>query len=272
MSLTYGFFNSVGGDRKYSAEDVSRIFDGIINDGIFASVGQHFQVSATGTLRNISVGTGRAWLNSTWTLLDAAYPLTLDNTTSSSYKRIDAICIKVDSSDAVRANSIVVVKGTQSASPSKPTIPSADTSAGIYYHVLAYVTVSYNATIVAANIENAIGLSTGTPYVTGILASTSVDELWSQWDGEFNDWWETIKSILDTDTVTRLQNEIDHLKPSEETILKYFSSVKEAGDYPTDAILSQISILLGKAVTVYTGTGAPPSTLGDDGQFYLDLS
>lgn len=39
MSLTYGFFNSVNSDRVYDAEQISSIFDGLILDGVFASIG-----------------------------------------------------------------------------------------------------------------------------------------------------------------------------------------------------------------------------------------
>ena len=30
MAFTYGFFNSLNGDRKYTAEQLSSIFDGLI--------------------------------------------------------------------------------------------------------------------------------------------------------------------------------------------------------------------------------------------------
>ena len=44
--LTSGFFNSVDGDRKYNAEQMSQMFEGLIGDGIFESVGGKFKVSA----------------------------------------------------------------------------------------------------------------------------------------------------------------------------------------------------------------------------------
>ena len=76
MSLTYGFYNSNAGDRKYDAVQMSSIFDGIIHDGVYASIGDSFAVAAT-TGREITVGTGRAWFNHTWTFNDSAIPLTV---------------------------------------------------------------------------------------------------------------------------------------------------------------------------------------------------
>lgn len=247
--FTSGFFNSINGDRRYNAEQMAAIFDGLITDGIFDSIGGHFQVTPAASGLGVNIGTGRAWLNQTWSYNDTAYPVTLD-AASPSLGRKDLICIKVDKSSAVRSNSLVVIAGTPAASPVEPTITD-DTTNGIYYHKLAAVTVAAGATsISAADITNYIGLSAGTPYVTGIIQSTTVDELWSQWDGEFNDWWDDIKDTLDENVVTTILNKIDHITPKEATMNLYgFShldpppSGKTYQAYSTDAILNQISNL-----------------------------
>ena len=46
MSVTCGFYNSLNGDRKYNAIQMGRIFDGLIGDGVFATVGNAFVVKA----------------------------------------------------------------------------------------------------------------------------------------------------------------------------------------------------------------------------------
>lgn len=264
--FTSGFFNSVNSDRRYNAEQMSAIFDGIIRDGIFDSVGDHFAVTP-GTGLAVNVGTGRAWLNSTWSYNDTAYPVAL-SAASASLNRIDLICIKVDKSSNVRTNSIVCIEGTPASSPVEPTVTD-DTTNEIYYHKLAAVSVAAGATsISAADITNYVGLAAGTPYVTGILSSTTVDELWSQWDGEFNDWWDDIKATLDDNIVTTILNKIDHITPKESTMNLYgFSHInpppagKTYQEYSTDAILNQISSLLNEQTSaqmlVYTGTGVP---------------
>lgn len=264
--FTSGFFNSVNSDRRYNAEQMSAIFDGLITQGIFDSIGDHFQVKP-GSGLTVTVGTGRAWLNQTWSYNDSLYPLQL-SAASPTLGRKDLVCIKVDKSTNVRANSIVLIEGTPASTPVEPTVTD-DTTNGIYYHKLAAVTVQAGATeISAADIYNYIGLSTGTPYVTGIIETTSVDELWSQWDGEFNDWWEnTIKPIINTETVTRLQNNIDHITAKEATMNLYgFSHInpppsgKTYQEYSTDAILNQINTLLSqKANTSALNSYVPTS-------------
>jgi len=64
LSVTYGFYNSVNGDRKYDAIQVSSIFDGIVKDGIFMSIGTSFRVKAASGM-TVNVGVGRAWFNQT---------------------------------------------------------------------------------------------------------------------------------------------------------------------------------------------------------------
>lgn len=44
MSVTYGFYNSIKGDRKYNALEMSSIFDGIIVDGVYMSIGDALNV------------------------------------------------------------------------------------------------------------------------------------------------------------------------------------------------------------------------------------
>lgn len=46
MSVTYGFYNSRNHDRRYDAIQMSSIFDGIIRDGIYMSIGDHMIVKA----------------------------------------------------------------------------------------------------------------------------------------------------------------------------------------------------------------------------------
>ena len=94
MSITYGFYNAQDHDRLYDAEQVSQIFDGLIGNGVYETIGDAFIVKANGGM-SVSVGTGRAWFDHTWTLNDAVYPVTLDNS-QSIVKRIDAVVLEID--------------------------------------------------------------------------------------------------------------------------------------------------------------------------------
>ena len=207
MAFTCGFFNSENGDRKYNAEQMSAIFDGIIADGVFTTIGDHMAVSA-GTGMQVLVGTGKAWFDHTWNVNDAAYPLAIA-ASDVTLSRIDAIVLETNHSDSVRLNKLRVVQGTVASSPVKPTLTNSEK---VHQHPLAWVTVAPGVTQIAASaIENAVGTS-ACPFVTGIIATTAIDDLFNQWNGEFDEWFDNLKAQLSDNVVTNLQRQIDECK------------------------------------------------------------
>lgn len=135
--LTYGFYNSKNHDRRYDALQMSSIFDGIILDGVFMSIGNQFQVKQDANM-TVLVDTGRAWFNHTWTLNDALLPIQVPQS-EVVLDRIDALVLEVNSLVSVRANSIKIVKGTPSSNPVKPTLINND---DVHQHPLVYSNVS----------------------------------------------------------------------------------------------------------------------------------
>lgn len=205
MAVTYGFYDSLNHDRLYNAQQMSAIFDGIINDGVFMSVGNQFHTVA-GTGMQVIVKSGRAWFDSTWTLNDAEYPLSID-AADVLLTRIDAVVLEVNSEVATRANTIKVVKGTPASTPAKPTLTNTAT---IHQHALAYVTVAKNTTAITNSMIEIVVGKTETPYVTAILQTTDITDLFKKWENDFQVWFETVKGTLDGDVALNLQNQIDH--------------------------------------------------------------
>ena len=204
MAFTCGFFNSENGDRKYNAEQMSAIFDGIIADGVFTTIGDHMAVSA-GTGMQVLVGTGKAWFDHTWNVNDAAYPLAIA-ASDVTLSRIDAIVLETNYSDSVRLNKLRVVQGTVASTPVKPTLTNSEK---VHQHPLAWVTVAPGVTQIAASaIENAVGTS-ACPFVTGIIETTAIDDLFNQWNGEFDEWFDNLKTQLSDNVVANLQRQID---------------------------------------------------------------
>lgn len=183
MSVTYGFYNSIKGDRKYNALEMSSIFDGIIVDGVYMSIGDALNVKSSGGM-GITVGIGRAWFNHTWTLNDSLLPLTLANS-DVLLNRIDAIVLEVNNNADVRKNTIKILKGTPSSKPVKPTMTEGEL---LNQHPLAYISIPAGATSISqSNIENAVGTS-ACPYVTGVLKGMDIDKLVAQWGAQWAEW------------------------------------------------------------------------------------
>lgn len=207
MAVTYGFYDSLNHDRLYNAQQMSAIFDGIINDGVFMSVGNQFHTVA-GTGMQVIVKSGRAWFDSTWTLNDAEYPLSID-AADVLLTRIDAVVLEVNSEVATRANTIKVVKGTPASTPAKPTLTNTAT---IHQHALAYVTVAKNTTAITNSMIEIVVGKTETPYVTAILQTTDITDLYNQWEDYFQNWFDNVRSTLDGDVALNLQNQITSLR------------------------------------------------------------
>ena len=204
MALTFGFYDSLNHDRLYNAQQMSAIFDGIINDGVFASVGSHFSV-VPGTGMHVLVKSGRAWFNSTWTLNDSDIDLTID-AADSLLGRIDTVVLEVNSEQATRANSIKVVKGTAASTPAKPTLTNTTT---VHQHPLAHITVAKNTTAITASMIEIVVGKTDCPFVTAILQTTDITNLFEKWENDFQTWFSTVRSTLDGDVALNLQNQID---------------------------------------------------------------
>ena len=188
MAFTFGFYNALNHDRRYNAIQVSSIFDGIIKDGIFMSIGGHMNVKATGNGFNIVVESGRAWFNHTWSLLDADYPMVV-SPSDVLEDRIDVVVLEVNENVDVRQNFIKIIAGTPAKHPTKPALTN---NLDIHQYALAYITVPANSvTLTQSNVENAVGLGS-TPFVTGILETINIDDLIAQWESQWSDWTEEV--------------------------------------------------------------------------------
>lgn len=219
MSITSGFFDSQNHDRAYNATQFGSIFDGVITDGVYSTIGTQFQVKAAGGLV-LNVGIGRAWFDHSWILNDTIYVITAP-ASHPLYNRIDAVVLDIDTTDAVRSNTIKYITGTAASSPANPELIS---ETGHHQHPLAYILRSANSSsIVQASITNMVGTS-ACPFVAGVAGTVDIDDLLAQWDDEFGTWFEGIKGQLSTDVAGNLQNQIDSLKAQVHPIGSYYIS------------------------------------------------
>ena len=180
MSVTYGFYNAKNHDRRYNSIQISSIFDGIISDGIYMSIGDHMVVKSNSGMM-VTVGVGRAWFNHTWTLNDSLLPIEVP-LSEIILNRIDAIILEVNAEESVRENTIKVIKGTPATNPARPLM--VNTSA-VHQYPLAYIYVGSGVTeIRQSNITNMVGTS-ATPFVTGIIDTISIDDLIAQWGDQW---------------------------------------------------------------------------------------
>lgn len=210
MSVSSGFFNSLNGDRKYNAAQMSVIFDGLIIDGVFASIGTAFAVKAAGGL-TVNVGIGKAWFDHTWTVNDSILPMTAPEA-EVLLDRIDAVVLEVNGMESVRENTIKFVKGNPSSAPSRPTLTN---EGNVHQYPLCYIYRKYGTAVInQADITPMVGTES-TPFVTGILQTVSLDELLGKWQDE-----------LDRFTDARSQEVDDWIAQEESDFTTWFDKMK----------------------------------------------
>lgn len=255
MAFSFGFYNSFNHDRKYNSIQISMIFDGIISDGIYATIGEAMVVKATSEDNVVVVGPGRGWFDHTWNYNDADLPVNAP-ISDVLLKRIDALVIDINANENYRENKIVWVQGTPSSNPVRPTMIN---TLEHHQYPLCYVDRKPNVEkILQADITNMVG-SSECPFVTGILQTINIDELLLQWKDqwaqfvityekaaeewmddqkadfiayytefkrqmdafeaasgkEFNDWFASIQDIFDGSVAGNLQNEINQITETE---------------------------------------------------------
>lgn len=159
MAITYGYFDSINGDRKYNADQMSEYFDGIVSDGVFQSVGGALAVSAQSTPdMSVKVASGRAIINNKWIKNDADITLPI-TAASTAYARITSVVVQLD--PANRLIRITTKDGTPSGSPVAPEITENELE-------IARITVAANATSISGSviIDKRI-------YVHGVILESS---------------------------------------------------------------------------------------------------
>lgn len=291
MSVTSGFFNSLNHDRRYNAQQLSAIFDGIINDGVFANIGVAFAISVdTGV--TINIGKGKAWFNSAWVYNDSPLPKTLEGS-EVVLDRIDAVVIEVDHNESVRMGDIKIVKGTPSSDPKRPVMAETENK---HQHPLAYIYRKAGSTaITQADITNMVGTSS-CPYITGILQVQNIDNIvaqwedqWNQWyaktvseaDGvsselladmrsEFDIWFADVKALLDDDVATELAAQVADLQGKFDTLAREGAIYDTIEDSNLDVLLgSDGTPIQGKVILGAHGSGSPDSGSDNDSSRFV---
>lgn len=124
MAFSFGFFNSKGLDRTYTAEDFTTYLSSIICNGILDTYGDCFSLTAASTGLKVVLGRGKAWINGHYFVNDSRYSIDLTEYQDESLPRYVSIAIVCDTSESVRAVRLEIVPGTPAENPALPVIPT----------------------------------------------------------------------------------------------------------------------------------------------------
>lgn len=229
MAITSGYFNSVNDDRPYNAEQMTLYFEGLISNGIYESVGDRFQVTASEGM-TITVGTGRAMIKSHWVKNDATVSLTLD-AASAQYNRIDAIVLQYNAT--ARSINLLVRKGDETTG--MPSSPHYIRNNDIYELWLASVRIMKNTSAITQDMITDFRMSALCGYVTGLIKQVDTSDLYDQWQTAYENYFAQTTAAIDAYFAAR-QAEFETWFASltqdlrvDTTLKSYYSTVTVSG-------------------------------------------
>lgn len=180
MAVTCGFFN--GADRAANATDICSIFDGLISDGIYDTIGTAFAVTAAGG-NFLNLGIGRAWFNHTWTKNDSVVVYEAP-AAELLINRWDRMVLEVDHSDAVRTNRIFIMKGTPSSTPSLPSLSAGPLK--FQYSLAKIYRAAGSTSIAQIDITPEQG-TVATPFVNALVEKFDIAAILIQYSDRANE-------------------------------------------------------------------------------------
>ena len=205
MAIRSGFFNSVNGDRKYSASHFAEYFASFISNGVFPNPSTNLQVMANNDM-TVTVQAGKAWINGHILINDDDYVLEIE-LADGVLNRIDRVVARYDTVD--REIRLEVKKGTFASSP---VAPELQRDADAYELALADIYVAKGAvSITQANITDLRFNTELCGIVKGTVDQIDTTDLFAQYQAAFNDWFQELKDVLDDNTAANLLNLINQL-------------------------------------------------------------
>lgn len=208
MAEHYSFFDAQGAegsyDRTYSSADLASYFASFIGNGVYANPANQLKVSPANGKMAVNVAVGKAWINGYfYELSESAKELTIA-TGDANNPRIDKVVCSLNLSQ--RLIELKVIQGAASANPQPPAHSREDE---VFDLVLAEVAVAAGAVELSEeDITDKRPDNTVCGFVTGVVEQIDTTGLFSQYDAEFNTWFEGIQGILDEDTAGNLANQI----------------------------------------------------------------
>ena len=198
MAVTFGFFDSINGDRVYNADQISNYFLKLISNGVFATPSNAMQVVAASGM-GVSVTAGWGFINCKWINNDSDYSLTLD-AADIALNRIDRVVLRLNPATSARNIVIDVKKGTAAATPDPPALTRE--AGGIWELSLAQIAVAANATaITQADITDERPDTSVCGFVTGLIDQIDTTSLFAQFTSAFYNWFDAVKADLSKTTL-----------------------------------------------------------------------
>lgn len=192
-------YNAVNGDRTHDADDLAKIIQAMITDGVELVTGEMMQVTEK-TGFDITVKPGTCIVQGRIGIIESNKTLSVP-APSSALDRIDIVAARADYTE--RVTRLVYLTGTPA---STPTAPALKNDVYGYDIPLAEIRVNKNATkITQANI-------TDRREACSFIIPKNADAFFAQLRAAFDEWFADVQDTLDSNQAGNLLGKINGLQ------------------------------------------------------------
>lgn len=193
-------------DRTYLAEDFAAYFSSFIGNGVFPDPSTGLQLTA-GTGMQVSLGSGKAWINGYYYVNTSACLFTLD-TADGVLNRIDSVVIRWDKT--ARSITATVKKGAYAVTPAAPSLIRTE---DVYELEVAEVSISAGSTSISqSDITDTRQNTSLCGIVAGVVDQIDTTGLFAQYNSAFQAFMASIEGTLSDDAAGNLLNLINQHK------------------------------------------------------------
>lgn len=242
-------------DRPYVSADLRNVYSNFFSNGVFLNESTSLQVTAATGGMSVNVAAGSCHINGAFGVETEQKSFDIE-AASASNDRIDTVVARLDLSIEERSLELYVIKGTASASPTRPSLTRNET---VWELGLADVYVPKGATAIGQAIVTDTRLEDVRCGVVTPFAKLDTTSLFLQLQAATDEAVEAMKGALDGTTAGHLQTQIDETNATVETT----KWLKPANEIPSgtdlDTLTEPGSWFCGEASSV---TNAPESATG----------
>ena len=194
FAVNCGFFDSVSGDRLYSANEMNRPYKRLVSNGVFATQSgtpsTDLQVMSANNGMNIICKAGEGIFADKWFENPADITISVPSNTEL-VPRKDSVIVQVDKTTAGRVGNIVYRTGTAN---SNPQVPAINTDPNIIEYRISNIYVAPSATSIGNDVITDLRGSSECLWITSLVKQVDTSTLFNQWQSAYSNFYDTSTS------------------------------------------------------------------------------
>lgn len=185
-----GFFDSVNGDRKYSADEMNRPYKRVITEGVFATPqgtpSTDFQVLSANDGMKIVVKKGEGLVGGRWAVSEDDLFITVP-ANGGTTARYDSIFLRADNMLSAREISIQYRTGDTN-------VPPKEENLRVKEYRIANIYVAAGATYISQSSIVDLRGSLECPWITSLIKQVDTSALFAQYQDAYKEYFDTTKA------------------------------------------------------------------------------